>query len=108
MGLGAFVLWARAAFFSQLQTALNEEKLLTTGPFAIVRNPIYAAFMIGASAIIIYMGNLYLFVLPMLYYAFLAILLRQTEEKWLRARFGQEFDDYCRRVNRCIPWFPRK
>lgn len=35
----------------------------------------------------------------------LTVLLKQTEEKWLSDLYGEEYKDYCRRVNRCIPWF---
>lgn len=31
-----------------------------------------------------------------------------TEEKWLRKTFGAEYDAYCKRVNRCIPWIPER
>ena len=31
-----------------------------------------------------------------------------TEEKWLRDLYGKQYEDYCNRVNRCIPWFRNK
>ena len=34
-------------------------------------------------------------------------LLKNTEEKWLEELYGQEYIDYCKKVNRCIPWFPK-
>ena len=30
------------------------------------------------------------------------------EEKWLRDMYGKEYEDYCKRVNRCWPWLPVK
>jgi hypothetical protein len=33
------------------------------------------------------------------------IVLKKTEEKWLYKMYGEEYLDYCKRVNRCIPWF---
>ena len=35
-------------------------------------------------------------------------VLKNTEEKWLSELYGQEYLDYCKKVNRCIPWFPKK
>lgn len=32
----------------------------------------------------------------------------QTEEKWLFNLYKQDYADYLKRVNRCIPWPPRK
>lgn len=37
----------------------------------------------------------------------LTVLLKQTEEKCLSDLYGEEYKDYCRRVNRCIPWFKK-
>ena len=34
--------------------------------------------------------------------------LKLTEEKWLLSLYKQEYADYLKRVNRCIPWLPRK
>ena len=38
----------------------------------------------------------------------MTIFLKNTEEKWLSELYGQEYLDYCKRVNRCIPWSPKK
>lgn len=27
-----------------------------------------------------------------------------TIKKWLKNLYGREYEEYCRRVNRCIPW----
>lgn len=35
-------------------------------------------------------------------------VLKMTEEKWLKALYGDEYISYCRRVNRSIPWFSKK
>ena len=32
---------------------------------------------------------------------------KNTEEKWLREKFGKEYIDYCKDVNRVIPWFAK-
>ncbi|MBR2257265.1 MAG: hypothetical protein IJ899_07995 [Blautia sp.] len=38
----------------------------------------------------------------------LTIALKLTEDKWLLNLYGQDYADYMKRVNRCIPWPPRK
>ena len=35
-------------------------------------------------------------------------IIKNTEEKWLKALYGNEYAEYCRNVNRCIPGFPKK
>ena len=51
--------------------------------------------------------DLFFLILPFAYWLFLTILLKNTEEKWLRELYGKEYEEYCRRVNRCWPWFPK-
>ena len=36
----------------------------------------------------------------------IAAALKLTEEKWLFDLYGQDYADYRKRVNRCIPWPP--
>ncbi|MBR5637502.1 MAG: hypothetical protein IKW81_11295 [Pseudobutyrivibrio sp.] len=38
----------------------------------------------------------------------LTLVLKNTEEKWLFEVYGEEYMIYKNRVNRCIPWFPKK
>ncbi len=38
----------------------------------------------------------------------MTVVLINTEEKWLAGLYGDEYIEYKKRVNRCIPWFPRK
>lgn len=102
--LVGIVLWVSAVFQSKISRNIKEMKLVTTGVFAFVRNPIYSAFMFccwGASFI---SNNLYfLFTIP-LYWGLLTVLVKKTEEVWLKEIFGEEYIAYCKRVNRCIPW----
>ena len=41
-------------------------------------------------------------------WSYMSLLLVVTEEKWLRDLYGKQYEDYCNRVNRCIPWFRNK
>ena len=45
---------------------------------------------------------------PMIVFGMGAVTLKLTEEKWLLDLYGQDYADYRKRVNRCIPWPPRK
>lgn len=57
--------------------------------------------------IIIITNNLYfLFTIPF-YWGLLTVLIKKTEEVWLKEIFGEEYIAYCKRVNRCIPWLSR-
>ena len=41
-------------------------------------------------------------------WSYMSLLLVVTEEKRLRDLYGKQYEDYCNRVNRCIPWFRNK
>lgn len=100
-------LWVNAVIICKLDDNIRDNKLVTTGVYAYVRNPIYSAVLLVCTGAIIIANNLYLFVLPVLYWAFLTILMKNTEEKWLLNLHGKEYINYCKKVNRCIP-FKRK
>ena len=48
-------------------------------------------------------------VIPMILvdWVILTIVLKKTEEEWLLDLYGKEYDEYRKRVNRCIPWMPK-
>ena len=102
------VLWILAVFYSKIDKAIYANKLVTTGVYSYVRNPIYSAFLIAFTGICFIFNNLYLLILPIIFYIFLTILLKNTEEKWLKNKFGNEYLEYCHKTNRCIPFFPKK
>jgi protein-S-isoprenylcysteine O-methyltransferase Ste14 len=86
-------------------------KLVVTGPYAYVRNPMItgvvliltgealmlASWAIGIWALVFLIINMFYFML--------------SEEPGLRKRFGKEFEEYCRNVPRYIPrltpWKPQ-
>lgn len=97
--------WISAIFQSKLDSNIRSNTLITTGVYAYVRNPIYSAFMLACTGVLLIYGNVLLLVLPFLYWGFMTVLMKNTEEKWLMDLYGKEYQEYCKRVNRCIPWF---
>jgi protein-S-isoprenylcysteine O-methyltransferase Ste14 len=56
----------------------------------------------------LFSGNLWLLVLPFIFWGLMAVMMKLTEEKWLHDLYGAEYDAYCKRVNRTWPWFPKR
>ena len=102
------VLWFEAVFRSKVDEHIKNNSLVTTGIYAWVRNPIYSAFLMACTGALMLADNLWLLILPLFFWLFLTVLMRCTEEKWLKNLYGQEYVEYCRKVNRCIPWPPGK
>ena len=101
-------LWVYAVPVSKIDDGIRENRLVTTGAYALVRNPIYSAVLIACTGVLMIAGNAWFFVLPFVYWLFMTVLMKATEEKWLRDLYGKEYDEYCKRVNRCWPWFPKR
>ena len=97
-------LWLKAVIIDRLDTHIIKNELVTTGVYAYVRNPVYSAFMFSCTGVLVIYGNLVLLVLPIIYWGFMTVLMKSTEEKWLENLYGKEYVQYRQRVNRCIPW----
>ena len=102
------VLWIKAVISQKMVKAIKNNKLLTTGVYSIVRNPVYSAFYFVLTGLLLIEANLWLLILPILFWIYMTALLKLTEEKWLLDTFGEEYIKYCSRVNRVFPWFPKK
>ncbi len=97
-------LWLKAVIIDRLDAHIIKNELVTTGVYAYVRNPVYSAFMFVCTGVLLIYGNLVLLVLPIIYWGFMTVLMKSTEEKWLENLYGKEYIQYRQHVNRCIPW----
>lgn len=108
-----FLLWARmtlgknyfvsTGFGAQL---FKGHQLVTSGPFAIVRHPMYAGLILASlGALLIYFTwTTVYFVL----FAPLTMFRARREEQALSAEFGEQWRDYCKRVPAFIPHIRRE
>lgn len=109
----AFTLWGRLAlgknyfvstgFGAQL---FEHHQLITSGPFAIVRHPMYAGLILASiGALLIY------FTWTTLYFALFApltLVRARREEQALASEFGEQWMEYCRRVPAVFPRFRKE
>lgn len=110
MGLGAIVagLFVRAwgSGYAGRHTrsgTIEAPRLVTAGPFAHLRNPIYAGSIllgIGMSALI---GDPLAYLFTALAFAFLYFGIVPAEEEFLDRQFGSEYRRYRQAVPRLIP-----
>lgn len=76
--------------------------LVTAGPFARSRNPIYVAMaLVHAGLACVAQALAPAAVLPLALWAVQAGVIRR-EERYLALKFGAEYRDYCRRVRRWV------
>jgi protein-S-isoprenylcysteine O-methyltransferase Ste14 len=77
-------------------------KLITEGIYSRVRHPRYLAVFLGTVAVAFFTNYLAVYVIAALVAPALYLVV-VLEEKELRDRFGQPYEEYCRRVPRFIP-----
>jgi isoprenylcysteine carboxyl methyltransferase (ICMT) family protein YpbQ len=79
----------------------KDQPLVTSGPYAIVRHPMYVGLMLAAwGALLIY------FTWTTVYFAVFAPFLvarARREEQALAAEFGEQWQEYCKRVPAFLP-----
>jgi protein-S-isoprenylcysteine O-methyltransferase Ste14 len=81
----------------------DDHALVTAGPFAWIRHPIYTAMFLMMIALAIGLGHMArLFIAAPLYAMGTAIRV-WIEERLLRTAFGSAYEEYANRVKRFIP-----
>lgn len=97
-----------AKFKSKIFKNVEDNKLITDGVYSIVRNPVYSCALLVCTGAVLVVNNLILLIVPVICWLYMTLFLIKTEEIWLKELYGQEYVSYCKKVNRCIPWFPKK
>ncbi len=95
------ILWGTAVI--QLMAGFSKGKLVTTGAYGVVRNPIYSSvtfFILPAVALITF--TWVYFVPSVFLYVGVMIFIGKEEEQLTKA-FGKEYEDYIARVDRLVP-----
>lgn len=96
------LLWGAAV--TQLMTGFSKGKLVTTGAYSVVRNPIYSSvtFFIFPAVALITLTWVYFAASIFLYIGVMIFIVK--EEKQLTKAFGKEYENYMARVDRLIPF----
>ena len=94
-----------AGSITRTTTSVKANELVTTGPFAHVRNPLYIGnilIYLGVG-IISYALFPYLQLVALAWFVFQYILIISIEEEFLERKFGEQFTEYKEKVPRFIP-----
>ena len=96
------IFWGTAVI--QLLAGFSGGKLVTTGAYGVVRNPIYssATFFILPAVALITLTWVYL--IPSIFLYAGVMIFIGVEEKQLTQAFGEDYLDYLARVDRLIPY----
>jgi protein-S-isoprenylcysteine O-methyltransferase Ste14 len=100
-----FAVWARRHLgknWSQAVTVKEGHELTTSGPYALVRHPIYTGLLLAFVGCAVARGEWRGLLAVALVFVALWRKLR-LEEKWMRAQFGESYEAYSRRVAALVP-----
>jgi protein-S-isoprenylcysteine O-methyltransferase Ste14 len=104
----AFAWWARlhlGRLWSGTVTAKAEHRVIDTGPYRLVRHPIYTGLLLAILATMAAKGTLWGVAGAVLLVVGIVMKAR-LEERSLRGELGPAYDDYSRRVPMLVPFAP--
>lgn len=101
-----FAVWAREHLgrnWSSAVTIKHDHELITTGPYAVVRHPIYTGILAGFLGLAIAISQVRCFVVVVL--IFLGFWAKfSIEEQWMRSQFGETYAGYVQRTAALVPY----
>jgi protein-S-isoprenylcysteine O-methyltransferase Ste14 len=98
---GYLVVWASIMLFRNRTSVLSNRtaaRLVIRGPFRYTRNPIYLGYTVLSMGAGIYTDNLWIILASLAAAVATHLYVIRKEEMHLLARFGYEFERYCRRT----------
>lgn len=101
-----FAVWAREHLgrnWSRSVTIKQGHELITTGPYAVVRHPIYTGILTGFLGMAIAISQVRGFIAFVLVFVALWLKLRM-EEQWMRSQFGEAYATYARKTAALVPY----
>lgn len=102
LGLG---LWSALTFRRHRTTVhpfRRADSLVTSGPFAISRNPIYLGMALVLLGLAVFLGGASPFLIIPLFMAVIGRRIIRDEERMLSETFGADFTAYAARVRRWL------
>ena len=106
------VLWTNGLFLTRgggtaHPFAAKTQQLVMVGPYRYVRNPMIwgaGSLLIGSA---LWLGSAGLWAAFAIFLTFVSLFVPFYEEHDMERRFGEAYRDYCRRVPRWLPRWPR-
>jgi protein-S-isoprenylcysteine O-methyltransferase Ste14 len=101
-----FAVWARVHLgsnWSRSVTIKQGHELITTGPYAVVRHPIYTGILVGFLGTVMALSQVRGLIAFVLIFLVLWRKLRM-EEQWMRSQFGETYDTYAHKTAALVPY----
>ena len=101
-----FAVWARVHLgrnWSSSVTIKQGHELITTGPYAVVRHPIYTGILAGILGTAIALSQVRGFIALVIFFLIFWFKLRM-EEQWMSSQFGETYATYSHQTAALVPY----
>ncbi len=101
-----FAIWARehlGSNWSRSVTIKQGHELITTGPYAVVRHPIYTGILTGFFGTVVALSQVRGLIAFVLIFVVLWLKFRM-EEQWMRSQFGETYATYAHKTAALVPY----
>ncbi|HTQ59619.1 MAG TPA: isoprenylcysteine carboxylmethyltransferase family protein [Candidatus Solibacter sp.] len=101
-----FAVWAREHLgrnWSNSVSIKQDHELITSGPYGVVRHPIYTGILEGFLGLAIAISEVRGFVVFVVFFLMFWAKLRK-EEQWMRSQFGETYAKYVHRTAALVPY----
>lgn len=94
--------------FRKVKTTVDPTKpqastsMVQSGVFGRSRNPMYVGFLLALIAWSVYLANVAALLFTGAFVLYMNVFQIAPEERWLRAKFGDEYESYTRKVRRWL------
>ena len=88
-------------------SVIEASTLNTRGPYAYVRNPLYGGNLFLVVGLLIVAQDVWVALVALAFFFGEYFFIIRAEEAFLRSRFGEQFDAWCKEVNRWVPRLTR-
>ena len=108
LSIGLIFIFSAVFQFIRTKTTVNPTKphkttsLVITGTFKISRNPMYLGMLLIIISYSFYESSIISLILIPFFIFFINKFQIEPEEFEMRKKFGKEYDDYCKKVDRWI------
>ena len=108
LSMGVFFIFSAVIQFIRRKTTVNPTKphkttsLVITGTFKFTRNPMYLGMLLIIISFALYKSSIISLILIPLFIFYINKFQIEPEELEMRKKFGKEYEDYCKKVDRWI------
>jgi protein-S-isoprenylcysteine O-methyltransferase Ste14 len=91
-----------------IEISPKTKNLVVSGPYKYTRNPMLFGTLLIYLAFALFINSIISVVLVIAIFVFMLTVVVKMEEKRLLKDFGNQYEEYQRKVSKFIPWFQRK